>query len=62
MCGAEITSEWRLYMWWAQIGVLGRLFVIVGLQVIAVCVLGGWGLLLYPVLYVLMALYVIATR
>ena len=45
-------------MWWARIGVLGRLYVIVGLQVIAVCFLGIWGLLLYPVIYLLMAIYV----
>ena len=45
-------------MWWARIGVLGRLYVIVGLQIIAVCFFGILGLLLYPVIYLLMAIYV----
>jgi hypothetical protein len=35
---------------WENIGVLGRVFVIVGIQIIACYIFGFWGLLLYPAL------------
>lgn len=35
---------------WESIGVLGRVFVVVGVQIVACYIFGYWGLLLYPAL------------
>ncbi len=43
-------------MWWSRIGLLGRLYVVIGLQAITVWLLGLWGLLLYPILILLFIL------
>lgn len=45
-------------MWWSDIGKVGRLFVIIAVQVIACFLLGGWGLLIYPAIYAVMYIWI----
>jgi len=44
-------------MWWENIGVVGRAAVFISIQVIACFIFGGWGLLVFPVLYILISVW-----
>jgi len=41
-------------MWWSEIGVLGRVSVVIAIQVIACLMFGVAGLLVFPVIGVLL--------
>jgi len=44
-------------MWWSEIGVLGRVSIVVAIQIIACLMFGGWGLLVFPVIGVILYIY-----
>jgi len=48
-------------MWWSEIGVVGRVFVVIAIQVIACFIFGVWGLLAFPVLGILLYIWAYMT-